>query len=543
MSNKIIHFLAVSILALAGCGREKVDLLVVNANVYMVDSAFGKAEAFAVKDGRFVAVGSDEELRSKYRAAETLDAEGKTVYPGFMDGHSHFVGLAEMRYRYADLTGCESFEEVIERLKAHAESHPSEWLLGRGWDQNLWEGKKFPDNERLNELFGDKKVALTRIDGHAGLVNDNVLKMMGYDEKTVMDGGKVLLDASGRPTGVLLDAAYDRVKERIAPLSGEERTASLIEAQKYCFSMGLSAVTDAGLDKDVILLIDSLQERGEVRMKLNAMINPEEETMEYFLAKGPIHKERLAVCSLKLYADGALGSRGAHMLKPYADDPKNLGIKMYGDEYYDSLCGRAYDAGYQVCTHAIGDAAVRDMLRYYSTCLRGRNDRRWRIEHSQVVDSADFDLYGRYSIVPSIQSTHATSDMSWAHERLGDRVRYAYAYQRLLKQNGWVVNGTDFPIEGVSPIGTFYAAVARKDAAGNPVAGWQMENALTREQALRSITIWVARGYFEEQTKGSIEVGKEADFVLVDRDIMTCAESEILGAKVLRLYVSGRREV
>lgn len=521
----MIAMTMMSLLAAMGCGNKpSADLIVYNAVVYTVDSAFSKAEAFAVKDGRFVAVGSTEEILSQYRSSQMLDMHGAPVYPGFMDGHCHFNGLGEWKMRYVDLVGCQSFDEVLERLKAHAEKYPSEWLLGRGWDQNLWPGKQFPDNQRLNELFPDRFVALTRIDGHMGLVNSRILDLMGYDS----------------PTGLLLDAPYDSVKAAIPKLSPTEHRQALLAAQEVCFDCGLVGVTNAGLSLDDILLIDSMQEEGALTIKVNAMLNPDEATLNHFLPKGPLHKERLAVCSVKLYADGALGSRGAYLIEPYSDDPRNYGIRMYPDSFYTDICRRAYDAGFQVCTHAIGDAGVRMMLQLYGAVLNGKNDRRWRIEHSQVVDSADFTLFGRYGIIPSIQSTHATSDMGWAEQRLGDRVRNAYAYRRLLAQNGWVVNGTDFPIEKVSPILTFYAAVARQDLDGNPAGGWQMEEALTREEALRSVTIWVAKGYFEEKTKGSIEVGKEADFVVLDTDIMTAPIPQIPLAEVKGLYISGK---
>ena len=514
----------IAISTLTGCtSRQHVDLIVHNALVYTVDEAFNKAEAFAVKDGKFVAVGSNDDIMHLYTADSVIDAQGMAVYPGFMDGHCHFNGLSELLVRYVDLVGCKSFDEVLERLQKHADKYKSEWLLGRGWDQNLWPGKQFPDNKRLNDLFPDRYVALTRIDGHMGLVNDKLLQKMGFESKN----------------GLLLDAPYDSVKASIPKLSPTEHRQALLAAQEACFAQGLVGVTDAGLPLSDIMLIDSMQQSGDLRIKVNAMLNPDETTLSHFLPQGPIHNKRLAVCSIKLYADGALGSRGANLIEPYSDDPGNYGIRMFPDGYYDSICKMAYRAGFQVCTHAIGDAGVRTMLHIYGSVLQSKNDRRWRIEHSQIVHPDDFELYKEYSIIPSIQTTHATSDMGWASERLGNRIQNAYAYRRLLQQNGWLVNGTDFPIEHISPLYTFYAAVARQDLDGNPAGGWQMENALTREEALRSITAWVAKGYFEEQTKGSIESGKEADFVILDRDIMSVPAKEIPSAQVVKLFISG----
>ncbi len=513
-----------------------VDLIVHNAKVYTVDDHFSTVQAFAVKDGKFVAIGDDETIMSQYVAKETIDAEGNAVYPGFMDGHCHFTGYGENLVRWADLKGCRSYDEVIERLKTHDSLYPSEWLLGRGWDQNLWEGAEFPDNTRLAEVFPNKKVLLTRVDGHAVLVSKEVLELAGIDENTKMDGGMALIK-DGQCTGVLLDNMADAAKALIPPMTTEQRIQALLKAEENCKAVGLTHVTDAGLDIATIELIDSLQEAGLLRMRINAMVNPDDETMDHFMQQGVIDKERLTVRSVKIYADGALGSRGAKLLQPYSDDPKNTGLIVESDDFYRHVCQKAYDAGYQVCCHAIGDGGVHHILDIYSEFLKDKNDLRWRIEHSQVVDEADFQRYGEYSVIPSIQTTHCTSDMDWADERLGERIKNAYAYQRLLQENGWVVNGTDFPIEDISPIYTFYAAVARKHLDGTPAEGFQMENALTREQALRSITIWVAKGCFLEGHKGSIEVGKDADFVILDRDLMTVAENEIPATKVKMCHV------
>ena len=525
-------FFALILTIMTSCNQKTpVDLIVHNANVYTVDNDFSKAQAFAVKDGKFVAVGDEDMIISQYAAKEIIDAQGDAVYPGFMDGHCHFTGYGDNLIRWADLKGCLSFDEVIERLKTHDSLYPSEWLLGRGWDQNLWEVVEFPDNERLAEAFPEKKVLLTRVDGHAVLVSKEVLELAGIDENTKMDGGMAIVK-DGRCTGVLLDNLADAAKALVPKMETELRIQGLMKAQENCMAVGLTSVTDAGLDIATIELIDSLQQSGQLKMHVNAMMNPDDETMDYFMRQGVIDKERLTVRSVKIYADGALGSRGAKLLEPYTDDPTNDGLILESDDFYRHVCQKAYDAGYQVCCHAIGDGGVHHILDIFSEYLKGKNDLRWRIEHSQTVDEADFQRYGEYSVIPSIQTTHCTSDMDWADERLGERIKNAYAYQQLLQQNGWVINGTDFPIEDISPIYTFYAAVARKHLDGTPAEGFQMENALTREQALRSITIWVAKGCFLEGCKGSIEVGKDADFVILDRDLMTVEEQDIPEAKV-----------
>ena len=504
------------------CEKTKVDLIVHNANVYTVDNQFSKAEAFAVKDGKFVAIGSDRNILRHYYATQTLDAQGQSIYPGFIDGHCHFVGYGETKVRYADLNGCKSFEEVLERLEKHNENNDSEWLLGRGWDQNLWDDKSFPENIELNRRFPDKKVLITRVDGHAVLVSDNVLKIIGLDRANRIDV---------KQGGILLDNAADMTKSIVPSLNNQQRIKALKIAQRDCFKYGLTGVTDAGLDIRSIALLDSLQQKGVLKMKINAMVNPDDETMDYFMKFGIIEKERLTLRSVKIYADGALGSRGARLLEPYSDAPETSGLFVENEDFYDHVCEKAYNAGYQVCCHAIGDAGVRMILNEYAKFLKGENDLRWRIEHSQVVDAQDFALYKEYNIIPSIQATHCTSDMPWAEERLGsERVKNAYAYKTLLAQNGWLINGTDFPIEHISPLKTFYSSVARK---------YLIENSLTREEALKSMTIWAAKGYFAESRKGSIEIGKEADFVILSADIMTIDDEKIPDVKVMNTFIDG----
>ena len=515
-------FFFILVISMFSCSKTKVDLIVHNANVYTVDNQFNKASAFAVDDGKFVAVGSDRKIFSHYYASKTLDAQGQSIYPGFIDGHCHFVGYGETKVRYADLNGCQSFAEVIARLEEHATNNASEWLLGRGWDQNLWEVKEFPTNAELNKRFPDKKVLITRVDGHAVLVSDNVLKIIGLDSANRIDV---------MPGGILLDNAADMAKAIVPPLDNTQRINALKIAQRDCFAHGLTGVTDAGLDIRSIALIDSLQTEGVLKMKVNAMINPDDETMDYFMKFGVIEKERLTVRSVKIYADGALGSRGAKLLEPYSDAPETSGLLVEDESFYDHVCEKAYNAGYQVCCHAIGDGGVRMILNEYAKFLKGKNDLRWRVEHSQVVDPQDFALYKEYSIIPSIQATHCTSDMPWAEERLGsERVQNAYAYKTLLAENGWLINGTDFPIEHVSPIKTFYSSVARKHLT---------DNKLSREEALKSMTIWAAKGYFAEDRKGSIEVGKEADFVILSDDIMTIDDEKIPEVKVVNTFING----
>jgi hypothetical protein len=521
--------------------KQTVDLIVYNAAVYTLDTAFPKGTAFVVDNGKFVAVGQDATILADFESTQKLDAGGKPVYPGLNDGHSHFMGYGLALTQYANLVGLTSFDDLLAALQKFHKDYPSHWILGRGWDQNLWEIKEFPDNTRLDAIFPKIPVVLIRIDGHAVLANSAALAIAGIDKNTSIAGGEIILK-NGKPTGVLLDNAADRMKGFIPKTTDIQKINALMLAQKNCFAKGLTTVTDAGLDKEDILLIDSLQKAGQLQMKVYAMLSPTKENLDYFFPKGPLHEDRLTVSSVKLYADGALGSRGALLLKPYADDPGNTGLQMEPTSYYDSLCRLAFESGFQVNTHAIGDSANRLVLDVYGAILKGKNDLRWRIEHAQIVNTEDLHKFAKFSVIPSVQSTHCTSDMDWADERLGpDRIKEAYPANQLLEENGWLVNGTDFPIEDINPLYTFYAAVSRKHLDGTPDGGFQMENALTRKEALYSITLWPARGSFDEDRKGSIEAGKDADFVMLDHDIMTIEEQEITGISVKGTWINGKK--
>jgi len=520
--------------------KTDADLLLLNGKIYTVDSNFSIAEAMAVKDGKIVATGSTKEISGRFTADSTMDLGGKPVYPGFIDAHSHFYGLA-LFMQQADLNGAASFEEVVERLKTHHQKYRQPWVLGRGWDQNLWENKAFPDNSLLDKNFPDLPVVLTRIDGHAVIANSKALEMAQITAHTSISGGKVL-QKDGKITGVLIDKAADRMKDRIPQPEEKELTALLKEAQQHCLSLGLTTVADAGLQKNTVLLLEKLFADNTLKINIYAMLEPSSENMETFVKKGIYRKGGLHICSLKLYADGALGSRGACLLEPYKDEPSNTGLMVETRDSLIHYCQLAYENNYQMCTHAIGDSAVRVMLNIYAAILKGPNDRRWRIEHAQVVDANDVSLFGEFSIIPSVQPTHATSDMYWAETRLGkDRVKNAYSYKNLMLQNGWIPFGTDFPIEKTDPLLTFYASVFRKDVKGFPDNGFQPENAVSREEALKAMTIWAAKACFEENEKGSLEAGKYADFVILDKDIITIPEKEVLTAKVLKTFIRGEK--
>lgn len=532
-------FIPFTFLMLTNCTQPTpIDMIIKNAKIYSVDEDFEVYECMAVHDGMITALGSEKDILTAYRSDSIIDMGGKAIYPGFIDPHCHFYGYGNS-LREVNLFGTHSFEEVLKRTREHAAQNPEGWITGMGWDQNDWAVQEFPDNSKLDILFPDRPVLIRRVDGHAALANTAALKIADLKAGTKLSGGEVIT-RNGKLTGLLVDNAIELVRSKIPPPGENTIKEVILSAQENCFAVGLTSVHDAGLDKGIIEMMDKLHQSGDLKMRINAMLNPTEENFETYLREGPYQTDRLNVTSLKLYADGALGSRGALMLEPYSDDPGNYGLQVASEEYLQNMAQLADSYGYQVNTHCIGDAANRLMLDIYGSILKEKNDKRWRIEHAQVIHPDDFVKFGRYSIIPSIQTTHATSDMYWAGDRLGDRLPFSYAYKQLLKQNGWLPNGSDFPVEDINPLCGFYAAVARKDKEGYPENGFQKENALTREQALRAMTIWAARAGFEEGRIGSLEPGKKADFVVLEKDIMKIPESELFTVQVLETWMDGK---
>ncbi|MDT8413981.1 MAG: amidohydrolase family protein [Flavobacteriaceae bacterium] len=527
------------VLCLVACQDPKttVDLIVSNAKIYTVDEAFSTAQSMAVSDGKIVAVGTDADIDSKYEALNRIDAQGNTLFPGLIDAHAHFYNLGVQQLQ-VDLVDTQSVDEIIERLKQFAAEKNPQFLIGRGWDQNDWEIKEFPTKEMLDAVFPDLPVALTRIDGHSLWVNSKALDMAGITKTTKVSGGEVVLK-NGQPSGILVDAPMQLVRNVIPELSRKQQVQALIDAQDISFANGLTTISDAGLSRDVIELIDSLQKTGDLKMRLYAMVSNNPDELDYFLEKGVIKTDRLHVRSVKVYADGALGSRGACLHEPYSDLPGHYGAMITTQEALFDLAAQIAKSDYQMNTHAIGDSANTAVIKAYKTVLKDDQDRRWRIEHAQVVRPEDFDAFS-LNILPSIQPTHATSDMYWATDRLGDtRIKGAYAFKTLLDKAGKVALGTDFPVEKVSPFLTFYAATTRQDTKLYPDGGFMPQERLSREETLRGMTIWAAYSNFEETEKGSLEVGKVADFVLLDKNLMEVPFSEIPETTVLYTVLNG----
>ena len=533
---------AVFAMVLTSCGGpKKVDSLVFNAVIYTVDSSFSTAQAMAIKDGIIVATGTDAQILAAYTAPEKIDAKGQAVYPGFIDAHAHFVGYGKSLFQ-VDLFGTTSWEEAVERVKVFAAAHPElAWIEGRGWDQNKWPGKKYPTNALLNSLFPNTPVVLQRVDGHAAIANQKAFDIAGVKPGQTIVGGEVETK-NGVLTGVLIDNAKGLVYNSIPAVNKQTYTQWLQAAQKNCFAQGLTTVTDCGLDISDINFIDTLQQEGKINMRLFAMLSDNPENLSVYLKRGPYKTDKLFVNGFKVYADGALGSRGACLLHNYEDRKDWTGFLLDNISHYDSLASVLAASNFQMCTHAIGDSANRQILNIYNKYLQKGNDKRWRIEHAQVVNPSDFNLFGATAIVPSVQPTHATSDMYWAADRLGnERMKSAYAYKQLMDQNGWIPLGTDFPVEDISPFKTFLASVGRVDAKGFPEAGFQMENALTREQTIKGMTIWAAKASFLEKEVGSLEAGKKADFIILAQDLMQVPVNKILDTKVVATYSGGKK--
>jgi len=540
---KLLPVCCIALLCWSCSSKKQADLIIHHAKIYTVDAHFSQAQAMAIYHGKIVAIGDEQEILEKYTAPQVQDAGGHFIYPGFIDAHAHFVGYG-FSLQQVNLVGTQSWREVIDRVKTFTAAHPpaaAQWVLGRGWDQNDWPEKTFPDKTVLDSLFPHTPVLLGRVDGHAAIANQAALDAAGVHAGQTLTGG-VIETKNGKLTGILIDNAVRVVFGKVPQPTIALLQKALQDAATSCFAAGLTTIADCGIMKNEALVIDSLQQQQLLKMRLYVLLTDSTENYDYFLPKGPYRTDHINIAGFKCYADGALGSRGACLLQDYTDKPGWKGFLLKDSSYYAMRAAQLINTKFQLCTHAIGDSANREILRIYGRVLKGKNDRRWRIEHAQVVNPEDVPLFGQYSIIPSVQPTHATSDMYWAGARLGpERIKHAYIYQQLLQQNGWMPLGTDFPVEDINPLKTFLAAVARMDANNYPPGGFQKENALTRQQALQGMTIWAAKGCFEEDTRGSLEPGKLADLVILDHDLMETPLDAVLKTKVLATFSGGEQ--
>lgn len=538
--RKILLLLSVGIFLTACDNKEPVDLLVTHAKIYTVDDNFSVKQAMAIKDGKVVATGTTDALSRAYKAEKQIKVRGKYVYPGLIDAHAHLYGMG-LSMQEVDLSGAKSYEEVIERTHKFNEENPTDFISGRGWDQNLWEDKNFPTKEALDVVFPDTPVVLTRVDGHAILANSAAMRLADFDENTKIDGGQIFWK-EGEPTGIFIDAAMGMIRKHKPAVSREDQIRALELVQENVFSYGLTTVNDAGLQKDVILLIDSLQKENKYPLRIYAMIaSSDPETLDYFLEQGIYKTDGLNVRSAKVFTDGALGSRGAALREPYSDDPENSGLMLMTKESLTKLSKRLADANFQMNAHAIGDSANQAVLSVYEEALKDKTDARWKIEHAQILSPEHF-AYFSDNIIASVQPTHATSDMNWVEDRLGAaRVKGAYAFREILNHGKRIALGTDFPVEKVNPMFTFYSAITRQDFDGNPAEGFMPDQRLTREETLRGMTIWAAFSNFEEEEKGSLEAGKFADFIIMKEDLMEIKTAEIPSLQVEETYVGGKQ--
>ncbi len=526
----------------------RADLILVNGRVYTVDAARPLVAAIAVRNGRVLFAGSEREARALAGPqTRIIDARGQTVIPGMVDAHAHLFGLGNS-LRNVQLAGARSYDEVITRVVARARDvKPGEWIVGRGWDQNLWPDRNFPTHEALSRALPNNPVALERIDGHATLANAMAMRTARVDASTKdPDGGRLIRLSDGSPSGVFVDNASAFIDRAVPPLTRQQARDAIIAAIAEANKWGLIGIHDAGVGPETIDIYEALAREGRFSLRNYVMISDDSAAIRHYMSRGPLsalYDGRLWVKSIKLYSDGALGSRGAALLAPYSDEPGNTGLLVSAPAHIEQVATAALRRGFQVNVHAIGDRGNRIVLDAFDAAFRKvpRADHRFRIEHAQVISPSDIPRFSVLGVIPSMQASHQTSDMRWAEARVGpERIKGAYAWRSLLETGVVIPNGSDFPVEEVNPLISFHAAVSRQDGTNWPSGGWYPRQIMTRTEALKSITIWPAFAAFQENLMGSLAPGKYADFVILDRDIMTIPASDILKTRVVSTWIAGR---
>lgn len=512
------------VFALYSCMKGKhVDLIVHNAKIYAVDEEFTVYEAMAIKDGKIVEIGPERQILNKYTSDEELDAQGKDVFPGFTDAHGHILSLMEQRLNL-DLVGCKSYQEMLFRVEKYHAKSSREFIVGRGWDQAVWGQEELPDNEALNEHFPNIPVLLIRVDGHAALVNDCLLKMAKFSEKSVINGGKILMK-DGKPSGLILDNAITEVMKFVPAFSAEEKKTAFLEIQEELLQYGITGVHEAGMNKEDFNFFVGLNNKKDIKINLYGMLYPSKANLDYVRRNGKYNKNQFVVRSFKIIGDGSLGSRGACLKHAYDDDPLTKGFLITSQKELDEVTALALAKDFQVNIHAIGDSTNKVVLNLFKKVFAQKPDHRWRIEHAQVLDLNDFKLLGEYAAFPSVQPTHAVSDQRWALQRLGtERIKGAYAYRTILENAGILCLGTDFPVESFDPFATIHASVNRKNKENHPLGGFYPNESLSFEQTIRGMTIWAAFASFQEKYQGSLEKGKQATFCVLEYPVKPSGE-------------------
>ena len=555
MRHLSTYFAVVALAPAALEAQGSADLVLTNGTIYTVDNARPHASALAVRGGRVLFVGSDAEARVLAGPSTlVIDLHGATVVPGIVDAHAHLLSLGNMLQR-VNVAGSTSYAEVIDRVRAWAKNvRPGAWIQGRGWDQNLWPAREFPTHEELTRAFPNNPVVLTRIDGHALLANAKAMELAHVTAATVdPSGGRIVRLASGAPSGVFVDNANGLIDRAIPAATRADTRRAILSAITEANRLGLTGIHDAGENAETIGIFEELAKAGNYNLRNYVMLSDPGEPGSAaalgnpYIQHGPqsaLYDGHLWIRAIKLYADGALGSRGAALLAPYSDEPTNSGLLLSSPEHIEAWAETALRTGFQVNVHAIGDRGNRIVLDAFDSALKKvpKADHRFRIEHAQILSPEDIPRFARLGVIPSMQATHQTSDMRWAETRVGpERIRGAYAWRSLLNTGVVIPNGTDFPVEEVNPLLTFHAAVTRQDPSNLPAGGWYPEQKMTREEALQSMTIWPAYAGFQESVLGSLTPGKYADFVILDRDIMHVPDTEILGTRVISTWIGGKR--
>ena len=538
--KKYLHLSLILLIVLCSSFKKKTaDLIVKNATIYTINEQFVKASILVVSNGKFIAVGGNELLK-KYQSNEIIDAKGQFVYPGFIDAHCHFTGYALDQYKL-NLYGTSSFKDMLEKIVGYSKTNKRQWIEGRMWSETNWKDAAEITKKELDILFPNQPVFLLRIDAHAALVNQKALDIAGITKDTKVEGGEIQV-RNNELTGLLFDHAIDLVKPTIPKVDETTAIEYYQKTEQEFFENGITSFVDCMVENNWWKWMQKAYLDKKLSINSTLFLTNTKENSDDILYQKFKQLSNCKVAGFKIFADGALGSRGAYLLQEYTDQHNHRGYLRTSISAIDSLSKKLIKTNYQLAVHAIGDGANHEVLTIFSKYLKQKNDRRWRIEHAQVVDLNDVHLFGDYSIIPSVQPTHAISDMVWAKDRIGEsRIKNAYAYNALLKQNNWMPLGTDFPVEELNPLNTFCAAVFRKNEAQKPTNGFQFENALTRQEALKGMTLWAAKSVFKEKEVGSIEVGKQADFVILKTDLMKADISEIYQAKVERVYLNGRR--